>query len=266
MKSPKETKLEKSIINLLQGRALQIVEALINDEEIKHLQDYANIVSIKRLGFNDHGPVHMRKVSHNALLMLNLLKESTISLNLEKEGIGNFEDCQIAVLLASFLHDIGMSIGRQNHEKTSAMLALPIIDRILADFYHKEPEKKYIIRTMALEGILGHMATQKIHSLEAGIILIADGCDMEKGRARIPMMLFTEAHMGDIHKYSSSSIKHVFITKGEKKPIRISVEMEESVGFFQIEEVLLPKINFSPIKQYIELFAGVTGREMKCYL
>ena len=32
--------------------------------------------------------------------------------------------------------------------------------------------------------------------------------------------------------------------------------MSESVGFFQVEEVLITKINSSPIKDYIELYAG----------
>jgi hypothetical protein len=42
--------------------------------------------------------------------------------------------------------------------------------------------------------------------------------------------------------------------------------MNASVGFFQIEEVFFPKINTSPVKPYIELFAGVTDREMLRYL
>ena len=42
--------------------------------------------------------------------------------------------------------------------------------------------------------------------------------------------------------------------------------MSTDVGFFQIEEVLLPKVNMSPAKQFIELYAGVTGQETKKYL
>ena len=42
--------------------------------------------------------------------------------------------------------------------------------------------------------------------------------------------------------------------------------MSADVGFFQIEEVLLQKINGSPAKKLIELFAGVNGAEMKKYL
>ena len=42
--------------------------------------------------------------------------------------------------------------------------------------------------------------------------------------------------------------------------------MNSDVGFFQIEEVLLQKINASPVKQFIELSAGINGEEMKNYL
>ena len=80
------------------------------------------------------------------------------------------------------------------------------------------------------------------------------------------MMMTGESKVGDIHKYSSAEIKHVTIEKGKAKPIRITVLMTESVGFFQVEEVLFPKINMSTIKEYIELYAGIEGRKPKKYL
>ena len=97
-------------------------------------------------------------------------------------------------------------------------------------------------------------------------MLIGDGCDMEKGRARITTILSDKPKVGDIHRYSSTGIQKVTIQKGEKRPIQIKVDMTESVGFFQIEEVLFPKILSSPVKNYIELKAGVIGKEMKKYL
>jgi metal-dependent HD superfamily phosphatase/phosphodiesterase len=145
-------------------------------------------------------------------------------------------------------------------------LAAPIIERTLAQVFPDALSKRVVIRSLADEGIIGHMATRRIHSLEAGLILIADGCDMEKGRARIPMVLNTEPRAGDIHKYSAASIERVRISPGDPKPIRISVEMSTDVGFFQIEEVLLPKVNMSPVKQYIELYAGIADQEIKKYL
>jgi metal-dependent HD superfamily phosphatase/phosphodiesterase len=140
------------------------------------------------------------------------------------------------------------------------------VERITSTLYPGDPVKRMVTRSLALEGIVGHMGQQRIHSKEAGIILIADGCDMEKGRARIPMSINTTSQVGDIHKYSASEIEKVKITPGEEKPLRITVEMSASVGFFQIEEVLFKKINMSPIKDLIELYAYVIGRDIKRYL
>jgi metal-dependent HD superfamily phosphatase/phosphodiesterase len=42
--------------------------------------------------------------------------------------------------------------------------------------------------------------------------------------------------------------------------------MSSDVGFFQVEEVLLPKISMSPAKVYVQVHAGVIGKERKKYL
>lgn len=246
--------------------AKRAAEILVNDPEVQHMQDYANVVSIKRLGYNDHGPVHMRQVVLNALRMVDLLTEAGVKLNLEREEVGTLEDSRVAVLVACFLHDVGMSIGREEHEHTAVWIALPIIDRILAQVYPDQLQKRVIARSLVVEGIVGHMGVHRIHSLEAGLVMVADGCDMEKGRARIPMLLATESRMGDIHKHSATAIERVRIGKGEEKPIRIHVEMNASIGLFQVEEVLLKKIDPSPAKPYVELVAERVGGETKRYL
>jgi len=244
----------------------RIVQRLLEDPEIHAMQEYANTVSIKRLGYNDHGPVHMRTVALNAVIMMGLLRQAKIQTSLEVEEAGSFDESLSAVLLASFLHDLGMTIGRQDHELHSAYLAYPIIDRLLTEVYGTDIQKRVVVRSVAIEGIVGHMGGRKIHSLEAGIILIADGCDMEKGRARIPMALSHEPRVGDIHKYSANSIEEVRLSAGTEKPIRIDVSMSSEVGFFQVEEVLLGKIASSTAKGYIELYAAVIGGEPKRYL
>jgi len=214
MKSKKEELLDSALLKMLSGRPLKAAKLLVNDKEIHNLQNYANVVSIKRLNYNDHGPVHMKKVAINAIKMADLLNESGIKLNLEAEGIGTFNDSKTAIIIAAFIHDIGMTIGRENHEKSAIIIAYPILNRLLGKLYPHDFEKVVIMRSLITECIVGHMATQKIHSLEAGILLIADGCDMEKGRARIPMMINSRSKAGDIHKYSASEINKVNIEKG----------------------------------------------------
>lgn len=268
MKSVKELSTETKIQDRLKNNpdCLKLVKYLFADDELQEMQDYANNVSIRRLGFNDHGPVHMRQVAGNAIKMLNILHDSGIPTSLEKEETGTFEDSMCAVIIAGLMHDLGMSIGRQGHEEMSVLLAQPIIERALQHVFPDNLHKRVIIKSVATEAIIGHMSTRKIHSIEAGILLVADGCDMTKGRARIPMSINSAPRVGDIHKYSANAINRIGIHHGEKKPIKIDVEMSGDVGFFQIEEVLLTKIESSPAKQYIELYAGVAGQERKCYL
>lgn len=266
-KSAKQISLENKILASLKGHTLKAAEMIFNDIEIQAIQEYANNVSIRRLGFNDHGPVHMRKAALNAMTMFNLLVDNKIQMCLEKEEVGTIEDSRLGVFLASMLHDLGMTITRDKHELISLELARPFIDKILNEIYTpQEIETKVAVRSIALEGIFGHMATQKIHSLEAGLVLIGDGCDMEHGRARITTMLINKPRVGDMHKYSASAIQKVLITQGEEKPIRIHIQMSQSVGLFQIEEVLFTKIASSPVKPYIELYAQLRDEELLKYL
>lgn len=268
MKSIKELSTETKILDRLKNIpvCLEMVKYLFADEELQEMQEYANNVSIRRLGFNDHGPVHMRQVVGNAIKMLNILHEAGIRTSLEIEEIGTFEDSMCAVILAGLMHDLGMAIGRQGHEEMSVLLAQPIIDRTLLHVFPDNLHRRVIIKSVATEAIIGHMSSRKIHSIEAGILLIADGCDMTKGRARIPMAINTTPKVGDIHKYSANAINRIGIHRGGRKPIKIDIEMSGDVGFFQIEEVLLTKIDSSPSKEYVELYAGVAGQERKCYL
>ena len=259
-KSKKQESLEELLISKLSGKAQMAAEIIFSHVELQAQQDYANIVSIKRLGFNDHGPVHMRTAALNSILMFNLLNDRDIKLNLEAEGIATNADSLVAVVISSLLHDLGMAVTRDSHELVGMMVAMKFIDEILDKLYdNDEIYVKVAVRSIVLEGIFGHMATRKIHSLEAGLVLVGDGCDMEEGRARITTLLRNDPKAGDIHRYSASSIKKVIIGAGEEKPIKIEIEMDQSVGIFQVEEVLYTKILSSPIKPYIELYAQVQG-------
>jgi metal-dependent HD superfamily phosphatase/phosphodiesterase len=271
MRSSKQLSLDKKILTAVtslspSGKAVKAAEFLLEDSEIRAMQDYANTVSIKRLGYNDHGPVHMRTVALNTLRMMELLREAKIKTSLELEDSGDFEDSLVAVLTAGFLHDVGMTMGRQDHEIHGSYLAAPLIDRVLQRVYPENILLRVSVRSIALESISGHMGNRIIHSLEAGVILVADGCDMEKGRARIPIALGNGPRVGDIHKYSANSIERVGISAGREKPIRIDVTMSAELGLFQVEEVLLGKIAASTIKGYIELYAQENKKEPKRYL
>ena len=164
------------------------------------------------------------------------------------------------------LHDLGMGVGRQDHEIHSAYMAYPILDRLVAQVYGRDWRKRVMVRALALESIAGHMGNRTVHSLEAGVVQVADGCDMTKGRARIPIALNNAPRPGHIHQYSANSIEEVRFSAGTEKPIRIEVLMSSEVGLFQVEEVLLGKIAASTAKPFIELYALVQEEEPRRYL
>ncbi len=269
-----ETKIteivSRVVSNYTDGDSLpsELWNKLQNDSVIKSIHDYANNVSITRIGLNDHGPVHMKIVCYNALKMLCILHDAHIETSLEKEGCGSFADSVCAVMLASLLHDSGMTIARKNHELYSGIVSYSIISDSLKHLLPDDADamRRTVILSTAMEGIVGHMATNPVHSIEAGLILIADGCDMTKGRARIPLEITSKPTEGDIHKYSAHSIEKVKIRPGESVPINIEIEMKSEVGFFQVESVLIPKIQASPAKHLVNLYARVEGEMMKKYI
>ncbi|MDR0302945.1 MAG: phosphohydrolase [Treponema sp.] len=269
MKSPREVSVDIKLIDIvdsmnLSRNVMKGLKLLLANEELQAAQDYANKVSIVRLGFNDHGPVHMRTVALNSVIMLDLLKKAGIKTSLEADECGNFEDSVLAVIISGMFHDLGMGMGRQDHELHSMILALPYIDNLLNEVYGDDLHKKTMLRALSLEGIRGHMGTISVSSIEAGIVQVADGCDMTKGRARIAM--YTNSKTGHIHQYSANSIEEVNIIAGKEKPIRIDVNMSSEVGLFQVEEVLMTKIAGSTATSYIELYAKVRDEAEKRYL
>ena len=195
IKSIKEESLERKIIQLLteivenfsqDSLPLDIVKTILSDEEIKAIHDYANTVSITRLGLNDHGPVHMKTVCYNALKMLKIIHKAGVQTSLEHESVGIFSDSVSAVCIAALLHDAGMTIARKGHELYSGILTYHKIREVLEKTLPNDVRRRTIIQSLAMEGILGHMTTNPVHSIEAGLILIADGCDMTKKEYKNP--------------------------------------------------------------------------------
>jgi hypothetical protein len=78
---------------------------------------------------------------------------------------------------------------------------------------------------------------------------------MEEGRARIPYLL----GKASIHQVSALAVKKVTVSEGVAKPLYIEIEMENPAGIFQIDELLLKRINFSLLSDKIELKTNVKG-------
>jgi metal-dependent HD superfamily phosphatase/phosphodiesterase len=232
-----------------------VLKEIKADKKLQTFWRCANVMAIERMGFNDHGPTHVKIVANLSLRLLRMLADYKVQPGIVKNyGMKN-EDAEVVVVLGSIFHDLGMVVTRIDHEKYSVLLALEFIERCLAPIYTQE--ERAIICSEVLHAIVSHEERNKPLTLEAGIVCVADALDMEYGRARIPF----EAGKVDIHAVSALSIEKVEIIEGEKKPITIKITMSNSAGIFQIDELLKPRIEISGLKEYTHVVAEITGEK-----
>ena len=236
---------------------LQKVMELVNaDDELYALWTAANVNAVERLQMSDHGPVHVKIVMNIAVRMLRLLADAGVSTGVANNYDMDMDDAEVVVALAALLHDTGMSINRTDHEGFSLFIAQSKLGEVLPQLY--SPREATIIRSEVLHAIISHRAGGKPLTLEAGVVRIADALDMAKGRSRIP---FSKGSLS-IHSVSAAAVESVSIDKGSAKPIRVIIELSNSAGLFQLDQLLRKKVDGSGLEQYFEINAKV-GEEEK---
>jgi metal-dependent HD superfamily phosphatase/phosphodiesterase len=262
----KREELDHTLIASVGGWVRPILEDLLHDPELDALQNTANHVSVVRLGYNDHGPIHMRIATVNALTFLALLHDAGVPPSLVREEKGTYLDAQFAVALGGLIHDVGMAVTRDRHEWHSLHLGRDLIIRYIARAYPNSLFKQMLIRALIHEIVIGHMGYDKVFSIEAGTLLVGDGTDMTRGRAKRARELSLHPVLGDMHRHSAFAITSVEIRKGDALPAHISITMSDYAGIFQVEEVLIPKISVSPLRSHIEVAVVVGNDAPRRYL
>jgi metal-dependent HD superfamily phosphatase/phosphodiesterase len=238
-------------------RALAFLE---EDDEVQTYLNLCNDMVVKRLFYNDHGPVHSRIVAGAALEIMDILSQAGVKPTLIAEGEYALEDAKLVVLLGAYLHDIGNMIHRDFHHITGTYLALGILGRCLPLLYD---ERKRILKLQqeVLHCVLAHDESLRALSVEAGVVKLADGTDMAEGRARVPY----RAGKSDIHSVSALAIRRVDILRGRERPIEVVVTMDNEAGLFQVEEVYGRKIATSGLAQHILVKMKKGGRLFKVF-
>ncbi len=225
---------------------------LSNDSEVQSLLRMANVNAVERLLYNDHGPVHASIVSGAALELFEILTRHGLKpSSIIHRVVRDYSCAKLIVLAGAYLHDIGNSVHRDNHELIGALLARSILDRILPQILEDESIEcdMYKVRSEIQQAIYATSMSVQALTLEASIVKVADALDMAEGRARLPYSKGKE----DIHALSALSIKKVEVEEGSERTLAIRVYMDDKAGMFQIERVLLPKIRTSLIGDYIEI-------------
>ncbi|NIT65459.1 MAG: phosphohydrolase, partial [Gammaproteobacteria bacterium] len=116
-----------------------------------------------------------------------------------------------------------------------------------------------IVRSEILHAIISHRSGGRPLTLEAGVVRIADALDMAKGRSRIPF----EAGSLSIHSVSAAAVESVTLAAGEAHPIRITIELSNSAGLFQLDQLLREKLRGSGLEPHLEIQARLGDEEKR---
>jgi metal-dependent HD superfamily phosphatase/phosphodiesterase len=239
------------------GRLQRVIERVNQDDELYMFWRCANINAVDRLGMSDHGPVHVQIVANIALKLLRLLIGQGVQPAIVTEhGLTN-DDAEVVVVLGALLHDVGMAIHRDDHERFSLILATLKLREQLEGIY--DVATRTVMLSEILHAIISHRTDGRPLTLEAGVVRVADALDMAKGRSRIAF----EAGQINIHSLSAAAIDHIEIRQGELKPVRIAVEMLNSAGVFQLDALLKEKLNGSGLESYVEVVATIQSETEK---
>jgi len=250
---------QQSVKTLMEGlamypKALRMFQMLQADPEVDALLNMANFIAVRKLGYNDHGPIHARIVAANGVRLLRILIDNgKVDIDSIKELGMSEDDAHLIVVTGCMLHDIGNAIHRNQHEISSIVCAKGVLDRMLPEIYN-DVSRRVAVTTQILHTLYAHDEGANALTIEAGVVVIADGCDITKGRGRLSFDLGKH----DIHSISALSIESVDIRKGTDKLIEINVNMSNSAGIYQVQETLGSKVAASPLRDHVEIVAVLT--------
>jgi uncharacterized protein len=229
-----------------------VVERANHDTSLKGLWHAANVNAVTRLQINDHSWVHVQIVTNIALKLLRELRRAGVEPGMVSDYGMRQEDAEVVVVLGCLTHCLGMAIHRTGHEEMSLFLAADRLPRLLEGLY-EEPEAT-IVQAEVLQAIISHRSDGQPLSIEAGVVRVADALDMAKGRSRIPF----ESGRVSIHSLSAAAIEGVHI-RGARGKVLIEIEMNNSAGLFQVDNLLKSKLRGSGLEDYLDVEATLEG-------
>ncbi|MEQ1855118.1 MAG: HD domain-containing protein [Longimicrobiales bacterium] len=244
-----------TVPNRHNAKLRKVMELVNADDDLYALWTAANVNAVERLGMTDHGPVHVKIVMNIAVRLMRLLMEAGVEPGIVTNYRMEPDDAEVVVALAALLHDLGMSIHRDDHETYSLFMADAKLREILPAVY--PPREQTVVRSDVLHAIIAHRSDGRPLTVEAGVVRIADALDMAKGRSRIP---FSSGSLS-IHSVSAAAVESVSIERGDVKPVSVTVALSNSAGLFQLDQLLRNKLDGSGIEHLIEVDAKVGAEE-----
>ena len=228
-------------------RLLERIEA---DDQIKAWWHVANVNAVARP--RDQRPlrVHVQIVANIALKLLRQLTKHGVAPSLVRDYRLSADESEIVVVLASLLHDIGMSVHRRDHEDWSLFLAEPKMRELLEDIY-EEPDRTVVVSEV-LQAITSHRV---------------DGEPLGRGRdpagrrrarhGKGPLEDSIRARVRLDPFALGRSDRRSAYRRRAARPIMVEIVMNNSSGIYQVDSPLEGQATRSGLEPYVEVVARI---------
>ncbi len=225
-------------------RLQTLVERIDADEELRQLWRSANVNAGERLGLGDHGETHVRIVANAGLRLLRLLLDGGYRSGVvDGHGLAR-ADAEVLIVLAAALHDLGLSVHAEDHAALGLVLAHARATNLLDGLY--PVRERTALVGEALHAISAHHHDRRALTLEAGVLEIADGLDLSKGR------------LGSLET-DAAAVDAVFITRGVDRPVRVEVRLSQAAALEAVKTRLAGRLSAATLAGALEFSATAPG-------
>ena len=192
-------------------QTLVTYETILNDAEARALIDMADAY-LDAIGYTDHGISHVGRVSAAARRIVTDL------------GLAE-RDAELAAV-AGLIHDVGNVIHRNDHARTSALMAFDILKRL--DMPLAE------IATVA--GAIGNHDEEdgEAVSVPCAALIIADKCDVNRIRVRNRNMIHFDIHDRVNYAVEQSALKVDRAARTITLELAIDTSISQVMEYFEI--------------------------------
>ena len=233
------------------------LDAANADEQLKAWWHVAQ-VNATRCGMSDHSWIHIQIVINIALRLFRLLNRRGVEPDIVRDPRDAPADAEVVIAAGCLLHDVGMSIHRTDHEAYSLFLAADKLGDLLA---------RRLRRARAI-GDRGRGDARDDRPPPPRRPVHDRGRDRARRRrarhgGRAARASRSSPGRPNIHSLSAAAIEEVKIEPGEDKAVRIEIDMNNSAGIFQVDELLATKLRGSGLEEHIEVVARIDAEHEK---
>ena len=208
---------------------------------------------------SDHSWVHLQIVLNSALRLFRLLHRAGVQSSVEIDYAMDATDAEVVIAGAlPAARPRHVDPPRRPRGRTASSSPPTCLDDLLADVY-EEPERT-IVASEIMHAIIGHRKGGAPADARGGRSCASPTRSTWSTAARASSF---ETRLPNIHSLSAAAIDEVRIVPGEQRTIRVEVDMNNSAGVFQVDELLASKLRGSGLEDHIEVVARIEAEHEK---